>query len=136
MMGIFTRLFRRRSLDDDVREEIESHIAMQADLYRRSGMPADEALRAARRQFGNVTAIRERLTTSTASAGSRRSSVIPPPPVSNRRARRALPRLGAWSAGALQRRAGARREPCNAGPHHAPLDARAPPTEVGIERVA
>ena len=61
MMGIFTRLFRRRSLDEDVREEIESHIAMQADLHRRSGMPPDEALRAARRQFGNVTAIRERI---------------------------------------------------------------------------
>ena len=61
MMGIFTRLFRRRSLDDDVREEIESHIAMQADLYRRSGMSPDEALQAARRQFGNVTAVRERI---------------------------------------------------------------------------
>ncbi len=61
MMGIFTRLFRRGSLDEDVREEIESHIAMQADLHRRSGMPPDEALRAARRQFGNVTAIRERV---------------------------------------------------------------------------
>ena len=61
MMGIFTRLFRRGSLDEDVREEIESHIAMQADLYRRSGMSPGEALRAARRQFGNVTAVRERL---------------------------------------------------------------------------
>ena len=61
MMGIFTRLFRRPSLDEDVREEIESHIAMQADLYRRSGMSPDEALGAARRQFGNVTAVRERI---------------------------------------------------------------------------
>ena len=61
MMGIFTRLFRRRSLDDDVREEIETHIAMQAELNRRSGMSPDEALHAARRQFGNVTAVRERL---------------------------------------------------------------------------
>ena len=61
MSGIFTRLFRRRFLDDDVREEIESHIEMQADLNRRSGMPPDEALQAARRQFGNVAAVRERL---------------------------------------------------------------------------
>ena len=61
MMGIFTRLFRRRSLDEDVREEIESHIAMQADVYRRSGLSPDEALHAARRQFGNVTAVRERI---------------------------------------------------------------------------
>ena len=61
MMGIFTRLFRRGSLDEDVREEIESHIAMQADLYRRSGMSPDEARQAARRQFGNVTAVRERI---------------------------------------------------------------------------
>ncbi len=61
MMGIFTRLFRRGSLDEDVREEIESHIAMQADLHRRSGVSPDEALRAARRQFGNVTAVRERI---------------------------------------------------------------------------
>ena len=61
MMGIFTRLFRRRSLDEDVREEIESHIAMQADVYRRSGLSPDAALHAARRQFGNVTAVRERI---------------------------------------------------------------------------
>ena len=61
MMGIFTRLFRRWSLDEDVREEVESHIAMQADLYRRSGMSPDEALQVARRQFGNVTAVRERI---------------------------------------------------------------------------
>ena len=61
MSSIFTRLFRRRALSEDVRNEIESHVAMQADLNRRSGMSPDEALRAARRRFGNVTAVRERL---------------------------------------------------------------------------
>ena len=61
MSSIFTRLFRRRSISADVREEIESHIRMQADRNRRSGMAPEQALRAARRRFGNVTAVRERL---------------------------------------------------------------------------
>ena len=61
MSSIFSRLFRRRSISADVREEIESHIRMHADRNRRSGMAPEQALRAARRQFGNVTAVRERL---------------------------------------------------------------------------
>jgi len=45
--------------DDDLREEIEAHIAMRADFNRDSGQPAGEALANARRQFGNATLVRE-----------------------------------------------------------------------------
>jgi len=48
-------------MDADVRAEIESHIAMRAELNRQAGMPEDEAARAARRQFGNATSIREQV---------------------------------------------------------------------------
>ena len=61
MMGTVARLLRQRGSNADVREEIESRIALWADPNRRSGMPADEELRAAKRQYGVATAIRERL---------------------------------------------------------------------------
>src|SRR5215831_5499220 len=50
--------FRRRS-DDDFAEEIESHLAMEEERLRRSGMSATDARFAARRAFGNATARRE-----------------------------------------------------------------------------
>ena len=47
----------RRSVPDaDLAEEFETHIALMADDYRRHGLPADEALRQARLQFGSVAA--------------------------------------------------------------------------------
>ena len=48
-------------MDDGVREELEAHIAMRAARNRDSGMPEEEALGAARRQFGNSTFIREQI---------------------------------------------------------------------------
>jgi len=42
--------------DADLAEEFETHIALMADDYRRRGLPADEALRQARLQFGSVSA--------------------------------------------------------------------------------
>ena len=45
--------------EDDFREEIASHIEMRAELNRERGLPADEALRAARRQFGNTSIVAE-----------------------------------------------------------------------------
>ena len=45
-----------RALDEEVRE----HIALLEERYKAQGMDAHEAARAARRQFGNVTALRER----------------------------------------------------------------------------
>ena len=61
MNGIFKRLLRRRSISNDVREEIESHIAMRAEHNSQSGMSAQAALPAARRQFGNPVSVREQL---------------------------------------------------------------------------
>ena len=54
----WTRWLRRRS-DDDFADEIESHLAMEEERLRRSGLSADEARFAARRAFGNTTARRE-----------------------------------------------------------------------------
>ena len=51
-------LFNRRH-DQELREELESHVEQLAEQYRRSGLGQDEALAAARRQFGNLTRIQE-----------------------------------------------------------------------------
>ena len=59
MRSLFNRIFRRRALDTDVREELESHIAMRAELNRKAGMSEDEALHEARVRFGNSASIRE-----------------------------------------------------------------------------
>lgn len=52
-------VFRRGRLDRELDSEIEFHIEEQADEYVRAGMPREEALRAARRDFGGVTQVRE-----------------------------------------------------------------------------
>jgi predicted permease len=51
--GLFFR--KERDLDDEVR----FHLEMMADEYRRRGMSDEEARRAARRQFGGVTQMKE-----------------------------------------------------------------------------
>ena len=51
-------LFNRRH-DQELREELESHVEQLAEQHRRSGVGQDEALAAARRQFGNLTHIQE-----------------------------------------------------------------------------
>jgi len=48
---------REDQLFDD---EIGQHLALLEDRYRAQGLSADEASRAARRQFGNVTGLKER----------------------------------------------------------------------------
>src|SRR5262245_65745525 len=58
-VSFFKRLFRRSEIDSDVREEIEFHIDMRAERNHESGMDTAEAQRAARRQFGNATSVRE-----------------------------------------------------------------------------
>src|SRR5262245_46634168 len=60
-MKLLRRLFRRSTIDDEIREEMETHIAMRADVNRKSGMSSDEALQSARKQFGNLTRLREAL---------------------------------------------------------------------------
>jgi putative ABC transport system permease protein len=60
-MNWMTRLFRRRSHDAEVLEEIESHIAMRTEQNRQHGLSAEEATDRAHQQFGNATLIRERI---------------------------------------------------------------------------
>jgi putative ABC transport system permease protein len=60
--GFWVRL--RRTLggehrDSEFEQEVEEHIQLLAERYRRQGMPADDAVQAARRQFGNTTLLRE-----------------------------------------------------------------------------
>src|ERR1700730_7259395 len=50
---------RRESLDSDFQSEIEAHVSLLTERYRRQGMSEQAALLAARRQFGNATLVRE-----------------------------------------------------------------------------
>ena len=59
LLNRLARLFRRRKLDDDLREEMESHLQMRAEFNARSGMTPDEAQREALKQFGNRALIHE-----------------------------------------------------------------------------
>ncbi len=55
------RIFRRASADRDQLEQIESYIQIETDENIARGMPADEAVAAARRKFGNSVLIREEI---------------------------------------------------------------------------
>ncbi|MFN2567410.1 MAG: ABC transporter permease, partial [Gemmatimonadaceae bacterium] len=50
----------RRRTQEDFEAEIRAHIELEAEQLRAAGVPGDEALAAARRRFGNVTAAQER----------------------------------------------------------------------------
>ncbi|HKV25336.1 MAG TPA: ABC transporter permease [Candidatus Acidoferrum sp.] len=52
-------LVRRRQLDADLRDELAFHLSMREQKNLQSGMDAQEARYAARRQFGNVTSTKE-----------------------------------------------------------------------------
>jgi predicted permease len=51
--------FRRRDRAREIHEEVESHLAMRAELNRAGGMAPEEARTGARRQFGNAALIEE-----------------------------------------------------------------------------
>ena len=53
-------MFRRHRRASDFSEEIEAHIALEADRLTAEGMSPAEARLSARRRFGNVTAAQER----------------------------------------------------------------------------
>jgi predicted permease len=55
----FSALFRRRSLKARAREEMEFHLAMRQQRLIDLGIPADEACRRARREFGNRLLVHE-----------------------------------------------------------------------------
>ncbi|PYV09173.1 MAG: permease, partial [Acidobacteria bacterium] len=52
-------LFRRDRFDGELEDEMRSHMEMRLEQNLESGMPADEARRAALRQFGNFTLLKE-----------------------------------------------------------------------------
>jgi macrolide transport system ATP-binding/permease protein len=52
-------LFRRKQLDRDLQDELAFHLAMREAKNRERGIEGGEARYAARRQFGNVTRIKE-----------------------------------------------------------------------------
>src|SRR5207244_5350273 len=52
-------VFNRWAHDEDLDREVESHLAMMADDYRRRGMSEEEARRTARLRFGGPIQIRE-----------------------------------------------------------------------------
>jgi predicted permease len=53
-------LFVQRRADTAFDEEMSTHLEMLAEKYERNGMSAKEAARAARRQFGNATLLKQR----------------------------------------------------------------------------
>jgi hypothetical protein len=59
-MGWFMRMFARRKIYDDLSNEIEEHLAEKTDTLMAEGVGREEAERAARREFGNVTRLKER----------------------------------------------------------------------------
>jgi hypothetical protein len=62
LVALFSRLgfaWARRRLDNEGQREVDAHLALLVDRYIRSGMTPHEAHAAARKQFGNVTLIRE-----------------------------------------------------------------------------
>jgi hypothetical protein len=52
-------LFGDRRADRELDDEIETHLRLLSDRYVRQGMTETEAIRVARRQFGNVTLLKE-----------------------------------------------------------------------------
>lgn len=52
-------LVMRKSLERDLEEELQFHLAKRAEKNRRLGLAADDAQAAARRRFGNVALVKE-----------------------------------------------------------------------------
>lgn len=52
-------MFRKQKVDREIDDELRAHLEMAAEENQRRGMSADEAWRAALRQFGGVTQVRE-----------------------------------------------------------------------------
>ena len=59
MFGRLRSLVARNRLDDQLREEIDGHIEMRCRQLIEAGVEPREALALARKQFGNITRIRE-----------------------------------------------------------------------------
>src|SRR5271170_536948 len=59
-MKWFKEIVTRRRIFNDLSEEIEQHLAEKTESLMAAGMSREDAERAARREFGNVTRIEER----------------------------------------------------------------------------
>ncbi|HXT17103.1 MAG TPA: ABC transporter permease [Gemmatimonadaceae bacterium] len=62
LRSVSTRLFavfRTSRIEDDVDAEVQSHLAMRAELLAARGMPPEQVQREARRLFGNRTYLKE-----------------------------------------------------------------------------
>ena len=59
-MSLFSRFFSRNRRYDDISGSIQEHIDERTDELMGEGMSREEAERTARRDFGNVTLLRER----------------------------------------------------------------------------
>lgn len=59
MMGRIRNLWRRKNLQSDIEEELQSHLEFAAEGAVRDGMAAEEARRTAKLRFGNPAVIRE-----------------------------------------------------------------------------
>ena len=59
LMQRMTALFRRCRLEDDLDEELRSHLEMAIELHLRKGMSAEDARRGALRSFGGVEQTKE-----------------------------------------------------------------------------
>jgi predicted permease len=59
MKPFWHTLFRRSRVNAEIDEEIQSHLAMRADLERQSGLSAAAAQSSARKRFGNATLVLE-----------------------------------------------------------------------------
>ena len=58
-MNWVSRLFGKRKREEELDEEVRSHLEMAARERVERGVDDDEAVRAARREFGNVELVRE-----------------------------------------------------------------------------
>ncbi len=70
------RLARTRGSEDEVDEEIQFHLELTTNFYESTGMPRDEARRAAERRFGNVDRYRRALSSAGRRSGRRRALTI------------------------------------------------------------
>ena len=61
LISRWAAMFRGRTLDGEIDEELRAHLEMAAEEHRRRGMGEEEARQAALRDFGGVTQTRERV---------------------------------------------------------------------------
>ncbi|MGC2161616.1 MAG: ABC transporter permease, partial [Silvibacterium sp.] len=59
-MNWLNRIFKRRSLYNDLAEEMREHLKEKTEQFMREGLPREEAEQAARRAFGNPTLLEQR----------------------------------------------------------------------------